>query len=156
MIVIDASVSAWEMCRPELEELGVTIVSSAGRADVSELLSGKFRTVTILGHWKGHAVLPADLLDAVGIAREIASDDSRLCMTLRSIADAETLRHVAAASPASDAARIEFAQMLTQAIESGVPLFPIGLDQRQRLALTTLELGEYNRQQLDIARHLVF
>jgi hypothetical protein len=144
------AIAAWKICRPQLEELGVTILSSAGRAGLRELLTGKFRTVTFLGHWKGHVVLPSDLSDAPGIAREIASDHSRLCMTLGSLVDTETLNHVAAAPPGSDQARIELARTLTQAIESGAPLFAIDLDQGERLALTTLELCEYNRHQLDI------
>jgi len=144
------AVEAWEICRPELEKLGVTVVSSADRADVSELLKDGFRTVTILGHWKGHEVLPADLSDAVGIAREIAADESRLCATLRSLVDDEALKRVAAASLDADGARIDLARTLTQAIEAGKPLFSIRLDQGERLALTPLELWEYNRQQLDV------
>jgi hypothetical protein len=142
--------AAWEICRPELEKLGVTIVSSASHIDVSKLLSGGFRTVTVLAHWKGHAVFPADLLDVVGIAREIVSNPSLLGTSLRPLVDNQALKNVATASLDADAARIELARMLTQAAESGARLFPIDLDQGQRLALTQLELREYNRRQLDI------
>jgi hypothetical protein len=104
--------------------------------------------VTILGHWKGHLILPADIRDVARFVRRILDDDSRVCAQLRELIDATKLKDLAdALDPPEVQYRRQLADLLNAAISAGTPLFHINTE---GLALTELEFLEFNRQQLDV------
>lgn len=138
---------ALDTVTPRLKDLGVEIVREATLADVGGLLR-RFPVVTILGHWKGHLILPADIRDVRRFARRILDDDSRVCALLRTLIDVPELEELADAPALPELEhRRRLADLLNEAIKAGIPLFQINT---AGLALTELEFLEHNRQQLDV------
>jgi hypothetical protein len=138
---------ALEAVAPRLKDLCVEVVRDATLADVGALLR-RFPVVTILGHWKGHLILPADIRDVARFARRILNDDSRVCAQLRVLIDVVELKDLAdAPDPPEMQCRRRLADLLNEAINAGTPLFQINTE---GLAFTELEFLEFNRQQLDV------
>jgi hypothetical protein len=138
---------ALDVVAPRLKDLCVEVVRDATLDDVGALLR-RFAVVTILGHWKGHLILPADIRDTARFVRRILDDDSRVCAQLRVLIDPVALKDLADASDPPDLQyRRRLADLLNAAIIAGTPLFQINAE---GLALTELEFLEFNRQQLDV------
>jgi hypothetical protein len=138
---------ALDTVAPRLKDLGVEVVRDATLADVGRLLR-RFPVVTILGHWKGHLILPADIRDVRCFARRILDDNSRVCALLRTLIGVPELEELADAPTCPKLKhRCRLAALLNEAIKAGTPLFQINT---AGLALTELEFLELNRQQLDV------
>lgn len=143
--------AAWQDCRQRLRAQGITVIESASSNCLRDVLEGDFRSVTVLGHWKGHEVLPADLIaDPFDIAAELLSEKKSLGKTLRPLLEISDLsRLTELASIDEYTARIELAEILTRVVEGEQPLFGLELNDGESFAVTPAELHELNRRQLD-------
>jgi hypothetical protein len=140
----------WQTCRRELKGLGVEIIESASSADVRRVLRHGFRTITIFAHWKGHQVLPGDIVDPAAVANRLLDDSNEMAELIRrttGLSAAECMAAPSGTEPIS--ARAAIAEKLTAAIEAEQALFDLDFQGSDSVGLMPQELYELNRQAVD-------